>query len=115
MKGTCKPGLVANIKSVSGLAVPFPHQLQAGEYVYGDWNSITPSMQTDLINFSHYYTAQGVKTELGILCKVSRVNLTVTNEVEPGNPPPPPSGPTLTHTILVYSDGSIKVDGLPIP
>ncbi len=30
-------------------------------------------------------------------------------------PPPDPAGPTLTHTIKVYSDGSIDVDGTPYP
>lgn len=96
MKGMCKPGLIANIKSMSGAAIPFPHTLQGGEYVFGDWNSATPSLQTDLINFSHYYTAAGVKTELGTMCKVSAINLTVTNEAEPVPPPPPPV-PTVPH------------------
>lgn len=30
-------------------------------------------------------------------------------------PPPPPPTVTLKHTIEVYSDGSIKVDGIAIP
>lgn len=30
-------------------------------------------------------------------------------------PPPDPTGPTLTHVIKVYSDGSIDVDGTPYP
>lgn len=30
-------------------------------------------------------------------------------------PPPDPTGPTLTHTIKIYSDGSIDVDGNPYP
>lgn len=32
---------------------------------------------------------------------------------EPPPVEPPPTGPTLTHTIQVYSDGSIKIDGSP--
>jgi hypothetical protein len=33
----------------------------------------------------------------------------------PPDPDPGPGQPTLTHTITVYSDGSIKVDGNPYP
>jgi len=39
--------------------------------------------------------------------------------VDPGNggtePEPEPGGPILTHTIQVYSDGSIKIDGNAYP
>lgn len=36
--------------------------------------------------------------------------------VEPPPPPPPPPGdPTLKHVIDIFSDGSILVDGNPIP
>jgi hypothetical protein len=95
MKGVCKVGMVANIKNIStGVLL---HQMTAGEYVYGDLSTAL----TDLVNFSHYYTAAGVKIELGAVCKVSKTNLVVTNESEPVTPPPPPPVTDDSYTVDV--------------
>jgi hypothetical protein len=113
IKATCKAGAVANIKNMANGTLL--HQMTGGESVYGAWSS----QKTDIVSFSHYYAADGTKVELGASCKVSvGTNLTITeNATEPGDvtppPPPPPAGPVKVHSIWVYSDGSMVIDGVP--
>lgn len=110
-KGTA--GAIANIKTMDGSAMPSPLAMNVGDYAYGTV-SVTKS---DLTNFSHFYRKNGSRVELGRLCKANAASMMFKEEAEPGTPvpPEPPSGVTLKHAILVYSDGSIAVDGIPFP
>jgi hypothetical protein len=102
LKGTAKA--LTNIKPMDGgatLAV-----MGVGDYAYGDKGT------TDLTGFTHYYRA-GLKIELGKPCKAYLGNLTLTNEPEVIIvDPPEETGVIKTHTIEVFSDGSIAVDGV---
>lgn len=88
MKGTAKQGTVSNIKPMEGgVAIA---SLPGGQYVYGD---LSPT-GSDIINFTHYYKADGTKVELSKPCKVFiGNNLIVTNENEPTTDPETPTDP----------------------
>lgn len=97
MKATAKEGTISNIKPMAGGGAIAT--LTGGQYVFGDLSS----QGTDIINFSHYYTATGVKVELGKPCKVYiGTNLIITNETEPTTPPDPNPDPDPTPTFPEY-------------
>ncbi len=113
MKG--KANVFTNIKPMAGGAAIMG--LQPGDWAFGDLSTTG----SDLINFDHFYRANGARVELDQMCKATAANLTITNESEGTTPPPDPTpDPTpdpivLTHIIEVFSDGSIEVDGNPYP
>lgn len=113
MKGTIIKNF-SNIKTMDGSPAP-GLAMQIGDYAFGD----VSSTGSDLINFDHFYRAGGQRIELGKPCKATASNMSITNETETTTPPPvvdpvPPTGdPHLTHTIQVYSDGTISIDGGP--
>lgn len=74
-------------------------QAQVGDKVEGQGNTITR------------LTRNGVQKLAGTYY-LGQTGCVAWDEV---TPPPDPTGPTLTHTIKVYSDGSIEVDGIPVP
>lgn len=81
--------------------------MRPGDYVYGNLNTTVPP--TDIMNFTHFYRADGSKFELPIECKASVSNsgvptMTLTNEAEPGTPPPPQPNGEFTVT-MVFKDG----------
>jgi hypothetical protein len=84
MKGIAKA--LTNIKPMlGGLTIA---QLPIGGWVYGD------RVPTDLVNFSHFYRADGTRVELTnsagpVMCKCYIGNLTLVDEIEPGTIPPP--------------------------
>lgn len=102
MKATAKPNTVSNIKPMDGgVAIA---TLSGGEYVFGDLSS----QLTDIINFSHYYTAEGVKVPLSRLCKVYiGNNLILTNDVE-GTPDPEPSSDVIVKAVIHFKDGKTQ-------
>jgi len=114
MKAIAKQNTSSNIKPMDGS--PQLGVLTGGQYVYGDL-SLTG---TDIINFEHYYKADGTKVPLGKKCKVFiGNNLVVTNEVEPTpdptpDPTPEPSG-LVPLTVTIEGDGykTVTVDLLP--
>lgn len=71
-----------NIKVMVGSAGTIA-VLPVGGYVYGD------KTLTDIINFDHYYMPDGVRHELGQLCKAYHLggNLKLTVESEPAEQP----------------------------
>jgi lysozyme len=81
-----------NIKTAAGVVKV---SLTAGMYVWGKLSS----SGTDLIDFDHYYQANGTRVELGELCKCTRENMTVTTGTEPGAVTPPP---VVTETLPAY-------------
>lgn len=96
-----------NVKGPNGLVI---EHMKAGDYVFGTLNTA----QTSIMNFDHFYRATGARVELGKLCTAVTMYMVVDpNAVE--NPPPPPVGPVLTHIVDIFNDGSLKVDGNPIP
>ena len=99
IKGVAKSGTVTNVKPMAGgVAI---HQLSGGQYVYGEYSSL----QTDIINFDHYYQSNGTIVNLGTLCKCSVGNLIITQENE--NPvTPPPSG---NDEIIIEVDGTATI------
>jgi len=99
IKGTAKNGTLTNIKPMAGGTAIY--QLTGGQYVYGEYSTL----QTDIINFDHYYGADGVLHALGVLCKCSVGNLTVIAEQEPGTQPPPAGD--INIDITLKSDGTI--------
>jgi len=101
MKAKAKDLTVSNIKPMAGGAAIAT--LTAGQYVFGDLSS----QGTDIINFSHYYTADGVKVELGKPCKVFiSTNLIVTNENETTPPPDPDtSSDVIVKAVIYFEDG----------
>lgn len=108
MKGTQKQGLSSNVKPMAGgVAIA---QLKSGDYVYGD----VSSTGSDLINFTHFYRADGTLFELGTPCKVTVTNLVMVNEAEPGTPPVPDPTPTPTpaaaidHIVVYFQDGTTQ-------
>jgi len=104
IKGTAKSGTITNIKPMAGGGAIAT--LTPGQYVYGELSAL----ETDIINFDHYYTADGTLVDLGVLCKVSVGNLIVTAEQEPGTEPPP-SG---TLPVIHYSrTETFRADGYP--
>lgn len=98
----------SNIKSMDGTANPTdgagkPYTMQIGDYAFGDLSAT----QSDLINFDHFYLANGQRVELKKMCKATATNMKITNETEPTTPPnpdpQPPTDPESVKTIL-YSD-----------
>lgn len=83
-KGIAKVGTSSNIKPMAGGGAIAT--LYGGQYVYGDLSSAG----TDLIDFVHYYKADGTRVSLGQLCKVTVGNLVLTDENEPNMPIPDP-------------------------
>lgn len=83
MKGTAKNGTVSNIKPMEGGGAIA--SLLGGQYVFGDLSSL----QTDLINFNHYYKADGTKVLLPKPCKVTTANL-ILEDIPEGTPDPTP-------------------------
>jgi GH25 family lysozyme M1 (1,4-beta-N-acetylmuramidase) len=100
MKGKVKVGTIVNIKNMAGGSAPVA-VMQANDFVYGT------DSPTDIINFSHYYLANGTKVELSAVCKASKTNLIVTNEAEPTIPVDPPVDPPTdtSHVVEVFIDG----------
>ena len=91
MKAKAKDLTINNIKPMAGGGAIAT--LSGGQYVFGDLSS----QATDIINFSHFYTASGVKIELGKPCKVYiGTNLILTNETETTTPPDPDPDPAPT-------------------
>jgi hypothetical protein len=116
MKGTALVSGV-NVKNTSsGLVVT---TLNKGEVVFGDYSS----SNSDLINVENVYQSDGVtlRMALGQSCKVSIQGLlSVVAGTEPSpsptptptpTPTPSPVTPTLTHTIQVFDNGQISIDG----
>jgi hypothetical protein len=95
--------MVLNQKIVSA---PNANGVQTGQVSAGaKWTS--PSASGDY--FQH---------PSGWVCTYKAGDVALTYKVISTDPPPvepPPTGPTLTHTISVYNDGSIKVDGNAYP
>ena len=103
MKAKAKDGTANNIKPMSGGGAIAT--LTGGQYVFGDLSS----QATDIINFSHYYTASGVKIELGKPCKVYiGTNLTLTNETETTEPPDPPTNDAIVKAVVYFEDGTTQ-------
>jgi hypothetical protein len=104
MKARAKDLTVSNIKPMSGGAAITT--LTAGQYVFGDLST----QGTDIINFSHFYTASGVRIELGKPCKVYiGTNLILTNETEPTTPPDPePSNGAIVKAVIYFEDGTTQ-------
>src|SRR5688572_18139750 len=103
MKGTVKDGVTSNIKPMDGSAQL--GVLTGGQYVFADLNASA----TDLINFNHYYTVDGLKVILAKPCKVYiGTNILLSNEVESEVPPPPPTVPSVNFDLHVQVR-----DGLP--
>ena len=86
-KGLAKAGTSSNIKRMDNSVILA--SLKGGDSVYGTLSS----QKTDIINFDHFYRADGARWELGAMCKVTVSNLTLNEEAEPGTPPPPPPPP----------------------
>jgi len=83
-KGVAKAN--TNIKMMGGAGNTIA-TLQKDWYIYGDVGA------TDMMNFTHYYQVGGIKKDLGQPCKAILSNLTVTDEVEPGDVVVPPVDP----------------------
>lgn len=87
-KGIAKPGSESNIKPMAGGAEIA--KLLGGQYVYGTLSAA----KTDLMNFSHYYRADGTRVVLGKPCKVTTANLLpLIDEADPFLPTDPPVDP----------------------
>jgi len=104
MKAKAKDGTINNIKPMAGGGAIAT--LTGGQYVFGDLSS----QATDIINFDHYYTATGVRVELGKPCKIYiGNNLILTNETEPTDPPDPePSSDVIVKAVIYFEDGKTQ-------
>jgi len=104
MKATAKSGTTNNIKPMAGGGAIAT--LTGGQYVFGDLST----QGTDIINFDHYYTASGVRIELGRPCKVYiGTNLILTNETETTTPPDPePSNGAIVKAVIYFEDGTTQ-------
>lgn len=104
MKAKAKEGTSTNIKPMAGGGAIAT--LTGGQYVFGDLSS----QATDIINFSHYYTATGVRIELGKPCKVYiGSNLIVTNETESTTPTDPEStNDAIVKAVIYFEDGTTQ-------
>jgi len=103
MKGVQKEGTSSNLKPVDGVG-PIK-TLLAGEWVYGNLSATG----SDIIGFTHYYNADGVKIELDEPYKVSVTNLIKSNEVEPTGTPAPTPEPEPTPTPTPALDWDVHV------
>jgi len=107
MKGLARAGTISNVKNLTTIAILA--QMKSGDSVYGSL-----SVQgTDLLNFDHFYRADGSRWDLGAMCKVTVSNLTLSNDPEPGPTPVPVPVPTPTpisidHIIVYMSDGTTQ-------
>lgn len=87
------------------------------------WSSIGGT-QVSQVPANTDVTGDAPRSDGYVFLRTPRVGFTktiwLTNYVEvvtppPPPPPPPPTEVTLVHTIDIYSDGSITIDGNPYP
>lgn len=107
MQGKIKIGYTLTVRDA--VAADTGKRLYVGDVVYG-------ALTNGRIYFSRIYRAGGtVEEQPGNAAAVNPTNtseayMTLANVAEPETPTV-----TLKHTIEVYSDGSLRVDGNPYP
>ncbi len=79
----------ANVKTMDGSPAS-GLRMEVGDYAFGD---VSPT-KTDLINFDHFYRANGTLVNLGKPSKATAANMNITNESETPTPPDPNPEPT---------------------
>jgi hypothetical protein len=100
-----------NVRTGPGSA--YPKTTEIDPLAYNERIETSTAPLGGWYKIAQVYRNNGDLQPLGTDAWCSGAYLVVTTApVEP--PVAPPAGPTLTHTITVFSDGSVKVDGNPV-